>query len=61
MHSTWSNRQLVHGEPNCTISQRTLRARQQQHAFEVLFFVGREFPEIAVEALRLFRVRFGIL
>lgn len=53
-HSTWSRRQFVQGEPLSTTSQRTLRARQQQHALEALLFTGRLLEERpAVEALRL--------
>lgn len=52
-HSTWSNRQFVQGEPFSTTSQRTLRARQQQHAFEARLLTGRVLPDMpAVEALR---------
>lgn len=52
-HSTWSKRQFVHGEPFSTTSQRTLRARQQQQAFEARLFTGRLWPESpAVEAFR---------
>lgn len=44
----------MHGEPFSTTSHRTLRARQQQQAFEARRFTGREFAESpAVEALRL--------
>lgn len=53
-HSTWSSRQFVHGEPLSTTSHRTLRARQQQQAFEARRFTGRELAASpAVEALRL--------
>lgn len=44
MHSTSSNRQLVHGGPCSTTLQRTLRARQHWQALEALLFtllVGR--------------------
>lgn len=52
-HSTWSKRQFVHGEPFSTTSHRTLRARQQQQAFEARLLTGRLWPEIpAVEAFR---------
>lgn len=50
-HSTWSNRQFVHGEPFSTTSHRTLRARQQQQALEARLFTGRLWAESpAVEA-----------
>lgn len=53
-HSTWSSRQFVQGEPFSTTSQRTLRARQQQQAFEARRLTGRELAESpADEALRL--------
>lgn len=53
-HSTSSRRQFVHGEPFSTTSQRTLRARQQWHAFEARRFTGLLLPEIpAAPALRL--------
>lgn len=54
-HSTSSRRQLVHGEPFSTTSQRTLRARQQQQAFDALLLTGRaEFCKLAALDLRLF-------
>lgn len=50
-HSTWSKRQFVQGEPFSTTSHRTLRARQQQQAFEARLLTGRLWPESpAVEA-----------
>jgi hypothetical protein len=53
MHSTWSSRQFVQGEPFSTTSQRTFRARQQQHALDARRFTGRALAERpAVEALR---------
>lgn len=53
MHSTWSRRQLVHGEPFSTTSQRTLRARQQQQALDARRFTGRLWAERpAAEAFR---------
>lgn len=60
-HSTWSSRQFVQGEPFSTTSQRTFRARQQQHAFEARLFTGRAAPgKPAVEALRLFCVSVSV-
>ncbi|KAL3252242.1 hypothetical protein ABHI18_010188 [Aspergillus niger] len=54
MHSTWSKRQLVQGEPFSTTSHRTLRARQQQHALDALRFTGRALAgRPAVEAFLL--------
>lgn len=54
-HSTWSRRQLVHGEPFSTTSQRTLRARQQQQARDALRLIGRFAADRpAAEAFLLF-------
>lgn len=41
-HLTSSNLQLVHGEPFSTTSHRTLRALQQQQAFDARRFIGRD-------------------
>lgn len=55
MHSTWSRRQLVQGEPFSTTSQRTFLARQQQQAREARRLMGRLAPgNPAVDAFRLF-------
>ena len=53
IHSTWSRRQFVQGDPFSTTSQRTLRALQQQQAFDARRFTGRLWEERpATEALR---------
>lgn len=53
-HSTSSSLQLVQGIPWSTTSQRTLRARQQQHALEARLLIGRALAESpATPALRL--------
>lgn len=45
-HSTSSSLQLVHGMPLSTTSQRTLRERQQWHAFDALRFTLRPPDDI---------------